>query len=74
MYYDNIDKDFKLDGERVIEKADIYSKIIGAFTGFHKYNKNKKHEDGYYLITFGGYMEVIKIMNNKPYGVELLKK
>ena len=74
MYYDSDCKNFKLDEKYMIENSIICSKIIGIITGFHKYNKNKKYKDGYYLVfSSNHYVRVVKIMNNKPYEVELLK-
>ena len=75
MYYDSNCKSFVLDGTRWIKKYEIYSSIIGTDTGFHKYNRNEKHKDGYYLISFSDsrYVKVVKIMNNIIYDVELLK-
>ena len=73
IYYDNYDKSFRFDGNRKIEKANIYSKIVGAFTGFHKYDKNKKYKNGYYLaILASHFISIIKIINNETYKIEFI--
>ncbi len=73
MYYDSGSKDFVLDGTRWIKKSWIYSSIVGTDTGFHKYSRNEKYKDGYYLVSFSGscYVKVVKIMNNIIYDVVL---
>ena len=75
MCYDSRYKSFK-PIVYSIEKTIIYTRvIIKTDTGFHVYNRDEKYKDGYYLTAFPGrgFVDIIKIKNNKTYNVELLR-